>query len=62
VHRAPAREHPSDPVAIGDQPLRAALDEHVVIFDAIRAGDADAAEQIVRQHVMAGLEVIETFL
>ena len=46
----------------GEQALRAALDEHVEIFDAIRVGDADAAEQIVRQHVMAGLEVIESFL
>jgi DNA-binding GntR family transcriptional regulator len=42
--------------------LDVALDEHELIFAAIRDRDGARAEQIVRQHVMAGLDVIESFL
>jgi DNA-binding GntR family transcriptional regulator len=45
-----------------DDGLVVALDEHQLIYDAIRKGDGDEAEAIVRGHVMAGLRVIESFL
>jgi DNA-binding GntR family transcriptional regulator len=45
-----------------DDALAVALEEHQLIYDAIRNGDADRAEAIVRVHVMAGLKVIESFL
>jgi DNA-binding GntR family transcriptional regulator len=45
-----------------EEALGIALDEHQLIYDAIRTGDADSAEAIVRGHVMAGLKVIESFL
>jgi DNA-binding GntR family transcriptional regulator len=42
--------------------LDVALDEHDLIFGAIRDRDGARAEEIVRQHIMAGLRVIEGFL
>lgn len=45
-----------------DETLRVALEEHQQLYDAIRNGEADQAEAIVRAHVMAGLKVIEGFL
>ncbi|WP_347058223.1 GntR family transcriptional regulator [Blastococcus sp. HT6-30] len=45
-----------------DETLAVALDEHQLIYDAIRDRDGDRAETIVRGHVMAGLAVIESFL
>ena len=45
-----------------DEALVVALDEHQLIYDAIRDRDGDKAEAIVRGHVMAGLKVIESFL
>jgi DNA-binding GntR family transcriptional regulator len=45
-----------------DESLAAALNEHRLIYDAIRERDADAAEAIVRQHVLAGLSIIERLL
>jgi DNA-binding GntR family transcriptional regulator len=45
-----------------DDALRVALEEHKLIYDAIRGGDGDGAEALVRGHVMAGLKVIESFL
>jgi DNA-binding GntR family transcriptional regulator len=45
-----------------DEALVVALDEHELIYDAIRERDGDRAEEIVRGHIMAGLKVIESFL
>lgn len=45
-----------------DDALVVALDEHQLIYDAIRESDGDKAEAIVRGHIMAGLKVIESFL
>jgi DNA-binding GntR family transcriptional regulator len=45
-----------------DDALVVALDEHQLIYDAIRERDGDKAEAIVRGHIMAGLKVIEGFL
>lgn len=45
-----------------DEALRVALAEHEQIFAAIRDRDGELAERIVRNHVMAGLKVIESFL
>lgn len=45
-----------------DEALVVALDEHQLIYDAIRDRDGDKAEAIVRGHIMAGLKVIESFL
>lgn len=45
-----------------DDALVVALDEHQLIYDAIRERDGDKAEAIVRGHIMAGLKVIESFL
>jgi DNA-binding GntR family transcriptional regulator len=45
-----------------EEALAVALDEHQLIYDAIRDRDGDRAETIVRVHVMAGLKVIEGFL
>jgi DNA-binding GntR family transcriptional regulator len=45
-----------------DEALVVALDEHQLIYEAIRDRDADKAEAIVRGHIMAGLKVIESFL
>lgn len=45
-----------------DEALGVALDEHQLIYCAIRDRDPVQAEEIVRQHVMAGLKVIEGLL
>ncbi|MGZ4506507.1 MAG: GntR family transcriptional regulator [Blastococcus sp.] len=45
-----------------DDALSLALEEHQLIYEAIRDGEADRAEALVRGHVMAGLKVIESFL
>ncbi len=45
-----------------DEALVVALDEHQLIYEAIRDRDGDKAEEIVRGHVMAGLKVIQSFL
>ena len=45
-----------------DDALGVALEEHQLIYDAIRDRDGDRAEALVRGHVMAGLKVIESFL
>jgi DNA-binding GntR family transcriptional regulator len=45
-----------------DDALGIALEEHQLIYDAIRNRDADRAEALVRGHVMAGLKVIESLL
>jgi DNA-binding GntR family transcriptional regulator len=45
-----------------DDALVVALDEHQLIYDAIRERDGGKAEAIVRGHIMAGLKVIESFL
>jgi len=38
--------------------LRAAVQDHRLIVDAIMAGDAEAAERAMRDHVINGLEFL----
>jgi DNA-binding GntR family transcriptional regulator len=38
--------------------LRAIYDEHVAIFDALRAHDADAAERAMREHLQRTRELL----
>lgn len=45
-----------------DEGLQVALEEHELIYRAICQRDGDRAEALVREHVMAGLRVIEGFL
>ncbi len=45
----------------GDKPL-SARDEHAVILEAIRAGDAARAEAVVREHIEGTVPALIQFL
>jgi DNA-binding GntR family transcriptional regulator len=51
---------PSDTFILIEERAPRSVDDHEKIVDAIRSGDADAAEALMRDHVRGSLELIRT--